>query len=102
MDSEVLFGVGAFLALQVLQTIQIAVVGRKVSRTMIPPPMAAPPPQQYMHPFCVKCGALTQPTMLRDGLCPDCFGAGQTEPAPAEPPAALPPMRARRLWSPKR
>lgn len=45
-------GIGAAVLLQVLQTIQIAIVGRKVSRTLAPPPLP---------PTCPACGAFRYP-----------------------------------------
>lgn len=84
-------GLVVWLALQVLQTIQIAIVGRQVKRTLSPPPMFPPPPPTaaapyYADPFCTKCGALTPPRELRDGLCPDCVSTGPTQPAPVKAP----------------
>lgn len=71
MDSTT-FIVGALVAMQALQTLQIAIVGRKVSQSLRPPPRAH-------DPFCVGCGALCAASELREGLCVSCRTARQRE-----------------------
>ena len=85
--------VAAFLASQALQTVQLLLMSRnvsKVSRTLIPPPPPAPPPAA-VYPFCFHCGNLTSPSELRGGLCPDCLGN-----VPTNPPTQPVPIRRRR------
>lgn len=43
MDAELLLGI--FVASQALQTIQIAILGRDVRRSLRPPPLTASPPR---------------------------------------------------------
>lgn len=64
----VAIGIAAAVALQVLQTIQIAIVGRKVARTLAPPPLRVPPAAGA----CSQCGTLTPIAALKLGLCPQC------------------------------
>jgi hypothetical protein len=75
-------GIGAAVLLQVLQTIQIAIVGRKVTRTLAPPPLRIPQP---LAAVCKQCGAFTHPTALRDGLCVECTPTGPQLDPPTQP-----------------
>lgn len=70
-----------WLALQVIQTVQIALVGRKVTRTLLPPPplqhLQAPPPMAAAGGYCRNCGALTPSRALdASSHCPRCSGGG--------------------------
>lgn len=75
-------GIGAAVLMQFLQTLQIAVLGRKVSRTLAPPPLRIPQP---MAAVCKGCGAFSHPSALRDGLCVECTPTGP-HPEPTDPP----------------
>jgi hypothetical protein len=72
MPSEwlVALGIAAAVLLQILQTIQIAIVGRKVTRTLAPPPAAT----------CRVCGGLTLASSLRNGVCGSCEPTRPTSP----------------------
>lgn len=68
-----------WLALQAIQTVQIALVGRKVTRTLVPPPplhslqQQAPPPLAAPAGYCRNCGSLTPAQALgADGVCLRC------------------------------
>jgi hypothetical protein len=70
MDAWVI-GIGAAVALQGLQTIQIAIVGRRVERvaqSLVPPPRPPPP----FPPTCRKCGLPHFASELAAGLCATC------------------------------
>jgi hypothetical protein len=62
-----MFGIGAALALQGLQTIQIAIVGRRVdtvAKSLQPPPMP---------PTCMRCGLpFMRDELSKRRLCRDC------------------------------
>jgi hypothetical protein len=84
---------GVFLVSQALQTLQLWAVSRKVSRTLMPPPILPPPPAA-INPFCLRCGTLTHPAELSDGLCARCLGTTPTDRPYADPHAAT--LRRRR------
>jgi hypothetical protein len=75
MDAWVI-GIGAAVALQGLQTIQIAIVGRRVDRvaqSLLPPP---PIGRRPFPPTCRKCGLPHFESELNAaGLCAACGGA---------------------------
>lgn len=75
-----------WLGVQLLQTIQLALLGRKVTRTLMPPPMQAAAPPLYRT--CRACGQLKAVGELNDqGLCPDCGITQPTQPSrPRRPP----------------
>ena len=61
MDVELMIVIGAAVALQALQTAQIAILRRDVRRTLYPPP---PPPPELDR--CVVCGeTLTRAELAR-------------------------------------
>jgi predicted Zn-ribbon and HTH transcriptional regulator len=73
MDYLVL-GIGGAVALQVLQTIQIAIVGRRVdtvAKTLHPPPMRETA-AGVSPPRCTVCGLPFNATELDAGVCIDC------------------------------
>jgi hypothetical protein len=73
MDAWV-FGIGAAVALQGLQTIQIAIVGRRVERvaqSLVPPPL--PAARAPFPPTCARCGLPHFASELdAAGLCAKC------------------------------
>jgi uncharacterized paraquat-inducible protein A len=71
----------AWLAVQILQTIQIAIVGRKVTRTLMPPPFAQQ--QQPAYRLCSGCGQLRSHAEMRDGLCSGCSAPPPQQTTPA-------------------
>lgn len=79
-----------WIAVQVLQTFQVWLLGRKVTRTLIPPPFLAPqqPTQpQPSYRTCRACGELRPVGDLSEsGLCSDC---GITQPTAPRPPRRL-------------
>jgi hypothetical protein len=79
MDAWVI-GIGAAVALQGLQTIQIAIVGRRVDRVAasllpppLPPPLGQPPQRRRFPPTCRQCGLPHFASELdAEGLCAKC------------------------------
>jgi hypothetical protein len=72
MDAWV-WGIGAAIALQGLQTIQIAIVGRRVDTVAR---SLAPPPSMPRHPRCNACGLPYLRSELDAGICADCRRVG--------------------------
>ena len=70
-------------ALQLVQTAQLWLLNRgqrRLSRTLMPPPLAVPPPPlRAAGAYCNNCGNLTSPAELRGGLCPECLGTNPTD-----------------------
>lgn len=73
-------------ALQLVQNAQLWWLGRgqrRLSRTLMPPPLAVPPPSAG---YCRNCGNLAASSELRAGICPQCLGTNPTD-RPEETPA---------------
>ena len=77
-----------WVVLQVIQTVQLALFGKKLTRTMVPPPpLQAPPPMAAVHfpamkqqpgGYCRNCGSLTPAQNLdQHSLCPRCSAAAE-------------------------
>lgn len=76
-----------WFAVQLLQTLQLWLLGRKVTRTIMPPPFvqvrqSLPNGQPALYRTCRSCGNLRHVDQLEDGMCESCREPTQpTQPA---------------------